>query len=95
MSTNAIPIPDDAESLRRLVAARCAELDTERAAPVQAETALVSRDLLIEKLKIQIARSKRIHFGRSSEKLKSEIAQLELALEESMPDLPAIKWTPD
>ena len=47
-----------------------------------AEGALLSRDLLIEKLKVQIARLKRMHFGRSSEKLASEIAQLELALEE-------------
>jgi hypothetical protein len=41
-----------------------------------------NRDLLVEKLKIQIARLKRMHFGRSSEKLATEIAQLELALEE-------------
>src|SRR5580704_14055556 len=73
--------PDDIESLRRLVAAQRSELDAERAARVAAEGALLSRDLLIEKLKVQIARLKRMHFGRSSEKLASEIAQLELALE--------------
>ena len=39
---------------------------------------LKSRDLLIEKLRVQIARMKRAGFGASSEKL----AQLELALEE-------------
>ena len=39
---------------------------------------LKSRDLLIEKLRVQIARMKRTGFGASSEKL----AQLELALEE-------------
>jgi transposase len=77
------------------VAAQRSELDAERAARMAAEGALLSRDLLIEKLKVQIARLKRMHFGRSSEKLASEIAQLELALEEletaeaELPPLPA------
>ncbi|WP_219320375.1 IS66 family transposase zinc-finger binding domain-containing protein [Methylovirgula sp. HY1] len=82
MSASALPIPDDIESLRLLVAAQRAELDAERVARAQAEAALVGRDLLIEKLKAQIAKLKRIHFGQSSEKLKTEIEQLELALEE-------------
>ena len=82
MSNSAFPLPDDIESLRRLVAAQREELDAERAARKAAESALFSRDLLIEKLKVQIARLKRMHFGRSSEKLATEIAQLELALEE-------------
>jgi transposase len=92
---NAASLPDDMEALRRLVAAQRSELDAERAARMAAEGALLSRDLLIEKLKVQIARLKRMHFGRSSEKLASEIAQLELALEEletaeaELPRLPA------
>src|SRR5205807_249666 len=68
---NAASLPDDIESLRRLVAAQRSELDAERAARMAAEGALLSRDLLIEKLKVQIARLKRMHFGRSSEKLAS------------------------
>jgi transposase len=92
---NAASLPDDIESLRRLVAAQRSELDGERAARMAVEGALLSRDLLIEKLKVQIARLKRMHFGRSSEKLASEITQLELALEEletaeaELPRLPA------
>ena len=82
MSNSASSLPDDIESLRRLVAAQREELDAERAARKAAESALFSRDLLIEKLKVQIARLKRMHFGRSSEKLATEIPQLELALEE-------------
>ena len=82
MPNNAASLPDDIESLRRLVAAQRSELDAERAARMAVEGALLSRDLLIEKLKVQIARLKRMHFGRSSEKLASEITQLELALEE-------------
>src|SRR5437660_11171242 len=68
---NAASLPDDIESLRRLVAAQRSELDAESAARMAAEGALLSRDLLIEKLKVQIARLKRMHFGRSSEKLAS------------------------
>ena len=65
------------------------DLERERAARVAAETALAqaqaeltNRSLLIEKLKVQIARLRRMQFGHSSEKLRSELAQLELALEE-------------
>lgn len=55
--------------------ARIAELEAMLA---DANATLAMRELLIEKLKIQIARLKRMSFGASSEKL----AQLELALEE-------------
>jgi transposase len=61
-------LPDDVESLKRLVAAAMA--------------ALKSKTLEIEKLKVQLMRLRRMRFGRSSEKLGREIAQLELALEE-------------
>jgi len=82
MPATASSVPDDIETLRNLVAAQRAELDAARAARAQAEAALIGRDLLIEKLKLQIAKLKRMHFGQSSEKLKTEIEQLELALEE-------------
>lgn len=82
MSNSTASLPDDVESLRRLVVAQREELDRERAARAAVESALLGRDLLIEKLKVQIARLKRMHFCRSSEKLATEIAQLELALEE-------------
>jgi len=55
--------------------ARIAELEAMLA---DANAMLAVREMLIEKLKIQIARLKRMSFGASSEKL----AQLELALEE-------------
>ena len=38
--------------------------------------------VLIEKLKLQIARLRRLQFGQSSERLDAELAQLTLALEE-------------
>ena len=61
-------LPDDVESLKRLIIEQRAEL--------------LSRDLQIEKLKIELARLKRLQFGRSSEHVSQQIAQLELTLEE-------------
>jgi len=46
-------LPDDVETLKRLIIEKDADLLADR--------------LLIEKLKLQIARYKRIQFGRSSE----------------------------
>jgi transposase len=58
---------------------RIAVLEAELVA-VRAE--LASRDLLIQTLRVQIARLRRMQFGKSSEKLVHQLAQLELALEE-------------
>jgi transposase len=82
VSGSASSPPETIETLRHLVAVQREALDAAQRAREAAEHALLSRDLMIEKLKIQIARLRRMHFGRSSEKLGSEIAQLELALEE-------------
>ena len=46
------------------------------------EEQLVSRDNEIEHLKLLLVRLRRIQFGRKSEKLDREIAQLELRLDE-------------
>ena len=77
-------LPDDVESLRRLLlaereaaASAVAEL-TEQLQ--QARTGLVAKTLELEKLKVQLAKLRRMAFGRSSEKLDREIAQLELQL---------------
>ena len=48
----------------------------------EAKGELLHRDLLIETMRVQLARLRRMQFGASSEKLSQEIAQLELALEE-------------
>ena len=71
--------------------ARIAALEASLA---RANTALAARDLLIDTLRGQIARLRRMQFGASSEKLGREIAQLELALEEletesAVPDVKA------
>jgi transposase len=68
-------LPDDIESLQRLVIAQRALIATTQAT-------LLERDLLIGKMRMELARLKRMQFGRSSEQLDTEIAQLELTLEE-------------
>ena len=59
--------------------ARIAALE---AALASAHADISARDILIDTLRVQIARLKRMKFGKSSEKLDLQIAQLELALEE-------------
>jgi transposase len=61
---------------------RDAEIAALTAALASAKAELAARDLLIETLRAQIARLRRMSFGASSEKLSREIEQLELALEE-------------
>ena len=69
------PLPNDVESLQRLLQAARGTVQTLSAQ-------LRSRDVLIEQLKLQLARLRRMKFGRSSEQLDEKIAQLELSLEE-------------
>ncbi len=81
--------PDDIEALKQLVVARTAERDAfkiERDVAVAerdaAKAGLINKTLEVEKLKFELARLKRMTFGASSERIKREIAQLELKLEE-------------
>jgi transposase len=61
-------LPDDIEQLKRLLLERDVEV-------------LAAR-LMIEKLKLQIARYRRLQFGRKSERHDAHVAQLELIVEE-------------
>lgn len=72
---NAAVLPDDIDALKALVregAALVADLRGQ----------LVTRTAEIEHLKIQIAKLRRQHFGRKSEKLDRQLEQLEFQLEE-------------
>ncbi|MBU2582284.1 MAG: IS66 family transposase [Alphaproteobacteria bacterium] len=69
------PLPNDIDALKRIIAERDAELTA-------AKAGLVTKSLEVEKLKIQIARLKRMTFGKSSERMVRELEQLELKLEE-------------
>ena len=71
----AVTLPTDVQSLQAL-------LRTAHGAIEAMSAQLRSRDVLIENLKLQLARLKRMKFGRSSEQLDAQIAQLEFSLEE-------------
>lgn len=68
-------LPDDIESLKRLVREQQSALATARAE-------LLEVQLVVEKLRFELARLKRQQYGRSSEQLDAKIAQLELTLED-------------
>ena len=71
----AVNLPNDVESLKRLVIEAHTALQA-------AEARLLSRQLEIEALKLQIAQLRRMKFGRSSERFDEQIRQLEFKLEE-------------
>ena len=72
---NTAALPDDIDALKALVLAGQAQVAALR-------SQLVTRAVEIEHLKLQIARLRRMQFGRKSEKLDSQIEQLEFRLEE-------------
>ena len=75
MSLATAELPTDLVSLRAFALACQGELKA-------AEFAVQYKALEIEKLKFQIAKLRRMQFGRSSERVDRQIAQLELRLEE-------------
>lgn len=82
MSLASADLPDDVETLRRMVLEQAQALAAATADLQQARSGLVSQALEIETLKAQLARLRRLQFGRSSERLERQIAQLELRLED-------------
>ncbi len=66
-------LPDDVATLKRLLVEAASVHDAELAA---ARAELTTHRLEIEKLKVELARLRRLRFGRSSEKLDAAIAQL-------------------
>ena len=61
-------LPDDIEILKQIV--------------IELRARQLSDKLLIERLRLELAKLKRMQFGRSSEQLDEKIAQLELTLED-------------
>jgi hypothetical protein len=82
MPIDAGPLPDDVDTLRRMLVAEREARAAREAELAAAKAGLVTKALEIEKLKIQIARLRRQQFGRSSEKIDRIIEQLELMLDE-------------
>src|SRR5262249_41119472 len=80
-----IPLPDDAETLKRLVLESYEQAEAARAA-------LIIEQLKVEKLRFELTCLKRARYGRSSEQLDAHIAQLDLTIEDletSQAELPA------
>ena len=75
-------LPDDIDALKALLQQRDGELQRLRDTVSTLELALSVRALEIEQLKLQIAKFKRMQFGRKSEKLDRKIEQLEARLED-------------
>lgn len=82
MPIDAGPLPDDVDTLRRMLVAEREAHAAREGELAAAKAGLVTKTLEIEKLKIQIARLRRQQFGRSSEKIERIIEQLELMLDE-------------
>ncbi len=82
MVDEAAPLPDDPDGLRELVVSLRAVARERSAERDLAYEALKLKTLEVEKLKMQLAKLRRMQFGQSSEKLYREVAQLELAIEE-------------
>jgi transposase len=89
MPTALDQLPDDVEQLKRLVIALGAQVadQSQQIREKQAELAaerneVIAARLLIEKLKLQIARYRRQQYGRKSERHDAHVAQLELIVEE-------------
>ena len=94
MPTASESLPDDAAALRAMLAAQAeemaaqtlrlaeikAERDAQHAELLAARAGLIEQRFEIEKLKARLARALRVAFGRSSEKLRNRLEQLELTL---------------
>lgn len=70
-----LDLPSDVETLQAL-------LIESRTQNASLRATVVHHEALIDKLRLQLARLRRMQFGRSSEKLSQEIEQLELLIEE-------------
>ena len=67
MALDPASLPDDVDALKRMIVGMARDA--------------VHANTLIEKLRSELARLKRVQFGVSSEKLKARVEQLELAIE--------------
>jgi transposase len=75
-------LPDDVNALKALLLQRDGEMAQLRSTVSTLEQALSVRGLEIEQLKLQLAKLKRMQFGRKSEKIDRKIEQLETRLED-------------
>lgn len=84
-----VDLVDDIERRQRLIDAAHEETAAVRAALIAEQ--LLNEKLLNEKLRFQIAVLKRARYGRSSEQLDGEIAQLEFTIEDLEASVAALR----
>jgi transposase len=89
MAFDPADLPTDIEALHQIIQAQAAKAEAREAELVAVKAGLMAKALEVEKLKLQIARLRRLQFGRSSEKIARTIEQLELRLEELETETPA------
>jgi transposase len=82
MPSRPTSLPEDIDALKALLMQRDSEVQQLRDTVTTLEQALNVRSLEIEQLKLQLAKLKRMQFGRKSEKLDRKIEQLETRLED-------------
>ncbi len=75
MSNSTASLPDDPALLKAMIAALQAENE-------KMSASLRAHDLLVQALRVRIAKLQKQTFGANSEKIEREIEQLELALED-------------
>ena len=75
-------LPDDIDTLKRFILERDTTVEHLQHRLAAKEQESFGLSLLIEKLKLQIARFKRTQFGQSSERYPGELMQLELLVED-------------
>ncbi len=73
-------LPSDVATLRAMLAAQAAEMAAQRTELAAARAGLIEQRYEIEALRARLARALRVAFGRSSEKLRDQLEQLELTL---------------
>jgi transposase len=86
-----LPMPDDVDALKALLLQRDGELQSLRATVSTLELALSVCTLEIEQLNLQIAKLRRMQFGRKSEKIDRKLAQLEARLEDLIAEEGAVE----
>jgi predicted RNase H-like nuclease (RuvC/YqgF family) len=87
MSDNPVSLPDDPAVLKAMIAALQVENQ-------KMSASLRAHDLLVQALRVRIAKLQKQKFGASSEKIEREIEQLELALEDLQVALAEANDTP-
>ena len=89
MQTPPADLPDNIAELKAIIARQADEFMAVQSELSAAKSGLQVKALEIEKLKLTLSRLRKMAFGKSSEKIHREIAQLELSLEELESEVPA------